>query len=168
MMQRFASLRAPVSKLLTPRPAFASIPRLFSTSTISQQAAAEPEAKTVTDLTPLKLSPSASLYATIKVHGRQFLVTEGDIINLPYNVKEADIGDKLHLNDVVTIGNRDFTYHQSEGISQDLYKISCTVIEKTKKQLSKRIIKQKRTREYRRAFNKSPYTVVRVNELKLN
>lgn len=119
------------------------------------------------DLTPLKLSPPDSLYALLRVHTRPFLVTKGDLVALPYNVKQASVGDKLTFDDVTTIGNSQFTYHQAGGIDPQLYEITGVVVDKTKKQLTQRIVKQKRQRGYRRAINKSPYTVVRISELRL-
>lgn len=58
------------------------------------------------DLTPLKLSNE--LYAIFRIHNRPYLVTKGDTVTLPFKLKQAEIGDILNLEDVTTIGSRNY------------------------------------------------------------
>ena len=120
----------------------------------------------VPDLTPLKYEQS--LYATINIHNRPFLVTEGDIIILPFRMKHADIGDTLQFTDITTIGSRNYTYHVKEGLPANAVSIKGTILEKTKNPMYVKEITKKRNRRTRHVQVKHDLTKIRITELKLN
>lgn len=117
------------------------------------------------DLTPLKLANE--LYAIFRIHNRPYLVTKGDKVILPFKLKQAEVGDVLNLNDVTTIGSRNFKL-VDEPIDTELYTLKATVVEKTKRPLRVREVTKRRNRKVRHATNKADLTVLRISELKVN
>ncbi|CAM9010829.1 unnamed protein product [Wickerhamomyces anomalus] len=136
-----------------------------TTTTPTSAPEAEQKQKQLPDLSPLKLSNE--LYAVVRVHGNPFLVTEGDIMNLPYHLKTADVGDVLHFTDVTTIGTRNFTY-ANEPVDPRLVSIKAVVIEKTKNPMTIKEVTKRRNRRVRHAISKRHKTRLRVTEIKLN
>ncbi|EDO15460.1 hypothetical protein Kpol_463p9 [Vanderwaltozyma polyspora DSM 70294] len=117
------------------------------------------------NLSNLKLSNE--LYAVFKVHNRPYLVTKGDIVTLPYKVKAAEVGDTLVLNDVTTIGSRNYKLIDYP-IDPSLYTLRATIVEKTKRAFQVREITKQRQRRVRHAKSKGDLTVIRISELKMN
>lgn len=145
-------------------------PPASTTTTTSASTSATPDsqkknkAATVPDLSPLKLAHD--LYAVVRVHGNPFLVTEGDIMNLPYHLKTAEVGDTLHFTDVKTIGSRNFTYSH-DPVDPSLFSIKAVVIEKTKTPMRIKEVTKRRNRRVRHAISKLHKTRLRVTEIKL-
>lgn len=48
-------------------------------------------------------------YVTLHIHGKSYLVQEGDSIRLPFLMPDVNPGDVLRLNCASTIGSREFT-----------------------------------------------------------
>lgn len=117
------------------------------------------------DLTPLKMSNE--LYATFRIHNRPYLVTKGDIVTLPFKLKQGEVGDVLNLTDVICIGSRNYKV-VDEPLSPELYTISATIIEKTKRPYKVREVTKRRNRKVRHAISKGDLTLLRISELKLN
>ncbi|KAF2869251.1 hypothetical protein BDV95DRAFT_576906 [Massariosphaeria phaeospora] len=68
----------------------------------------------IRQLLPLLHSQSAH-YLTIHIHGRPYLVTQGDTVRLPFLMPDAKPGDILRLNRVTHIGSRDYTLKAPEA-----------------------------------------------------
>ncbi|AET40721.1 mitochondrial 54S ribosomal protein bL21m Ecym_6345 [Eremothecium cymbalariae DBVPG len=117
------------------------------------------------DVAPLKLSNE--LYAIFRIHNRPYLVTNGDKVILPYKIKDAEVGDILNLEDVTTIGSRNYKI-VDYPLDPSLYTIKATILEKTKRPISIREITKRRNRKVRHAVSKGDLTVLRISELKLN
>ncbi|CCE64597.1 hypothetical protein TPHA_0I00910 [Tetrapisispora phaffii CBS 4417] len=130
--------------------------RNFSCSSIWNRAVQQ------NDLAPLKLANE--LYAVFKVHERPYLVTEGDIVTLPFRMKEADVGDTLILNDVTTLGSRNFKLID-KPIDPKFYSLKAVVVEKTKRAFQVREVTKRRNRKVRHATSKADLTVIRISEL---
>lgn len=136
---------------------------IHSTGLLLQKSVLEP-AK-VLDTTPLKLS--SELYAIFRVHNRPYLVTLGDKVILPFKLKQADVGDVLNLNDVTTIGSRNYQLID-DPINPSLFTLKATILEKTKRVFRVREVTKRRNRKVRHAINKADLTVLRISELKIN
>ncbi|SMN21718.1 similar to Saccharomyces cerevisiae YJL096W MRPL49 Mitochondrial ribosomal protein of the large subunit [Maudiozyma saulgeensis] len=117
------------------------------------------------DTTPLKLSNE--LFAEFRVHGRPYVVTEGDKVILPYKVKNAEVGDILNLTDVRTIGSRNYKL-VNDPIDPSLYNLKATVLEKTKRKFEIREVTKRRNRRVRHAKSKGDLTMIRISELSVN
>ena len=62
----------------------------------------------VRELLPI-LKAQSQHYITIHIHGKPYLVTQGDTIRLPFLMHKVEPGDTLRLNRAVNIGSRDYT-----------------------------------------------------------
>ncbi|CCF55579.1 hypothetical protein KAFR_0A01410 [Kazachstania africana CBS 2517] len=117
------------------------------------------------DTTPLKLSNE--LYAIFRIHNRPYVVTKGDKVILPFKMKQADVGDTLHLTDVITLGSRNYKMVEYP-IDRSLYTLTATVLEKTKRKFHIREVTKRRNRRVRHAKSKGDLTVIRISELKVH
>lgn len=62
----------------------------------------------VRQLLPI-LKSQAPHYITIHIHGRPYLLTQGDTIRLPFLMHDVEPGDVLRFNRAINIGSRDYT-----------------------------------------------------------
>lgn len=129
-----------------------------------QQEQTKVAATQVSDLLPLKFEQD--IYATIKIHNRSYLVTEGDTVILPFRLKEAEVGDVLDIYNVTTLGSRNYTV-VGEPIDKSLYSIKATVIEKTKNPLYIKEVTKRRNRHVRHIPVQHDKTILRISELKI-
>ena len=60
------------------------------------------------DLLPV-LKAQSQHYITLHIHGKPYLVTQGDTIRLPFLMHRVEPGDTLRLNRAINIGSRDYT-----------------------------------------------------------
>lgn len=95
------------------------------------------------------------------------MVTLGDKVVLPFKLKQADVGDILNLNDVTTIGSRNYQLIDNP-IDTKLFTLKATVLEKTKRAFQIKEVTKRRNRRVRHAKNKADLTVLRISELKVN
>ncbi|CAI8502340.1 hypothetical protein CAS74_000259 [Pichia kudriavzevii] len=137
--------------------------RRYLTTAVS---AASSTAKKPADLLPLKFEHN--IYATLKVHDRSYLVTKGDLVNLPFCMHEAQIGDIIEFNKVDVVGSRNFTYHVKDGIDTSKVTVTGVVVEKTKKPMQVKEVTKRRNRHTKHILSKHDLTVVRISELKIN
>lgn len=118
------------------------------------------------DLEPLKLAHS--LYATVHIFDRKFLVTEGDEIVIPVRLRNANVGDVLNFDKVSVIGSRDHTLTGLPLIDPTHFKIKGVVVEKTREKRRVNERTQRRIRHVRHVPVENCITVIRINELALN
>uniref|UniRef100_A0A060T4H4 Large ribosomal subunit protein bL21m n=1 Tax=Blastobotrys adeninivorans TaxID=409370 RepID=A0A060T4H4_BLAAD len=118
------------------------------------------------DIRPLK--EAFALYAKIHIYDRNFLVTEGDTITLPVDLKGVKVGDVLNFDQVSEIGSRDYTLTGNNRISPKVFSIKGRVIEKTRERRSIIEKTQQRQRHVRHVVRKNPMTLIRISELKVN
>lgn len=139
--------------------------RLFSRSAPLRAAEVAPKV----DLTPLKLDSNgcSDLYAIFKIHNIPYMVTKGDTVILPYRMKNQKIGDVLDLNNVTTIGSRNFTYTNEKGIPKQIYELRATLAEITREPKYQVFKKRQRCRRLK-TVDVEPYqTHLVISELKL-
>ena len=117
------------------------------------------------DITPLVEAPE--LYARIHIHKRNLLVTEGDIIKLPVNMKDVKVGDTLVFDQVSELGSRNHTL-SGDRIDPSLFSIKGVVLEKSR--VKRTVLKKtrRRRRHVRSVVQNNSLTVIRVSELKAN
>lgn len=121
------------------------------------------------DLAALKFDSNASndLYAVCKIHNIPYMVTKGDRLILPYKVKNHEVGDVFKLNNVVTIGSRNFTYNDNQGIPEGTYELSATLAEITKEPKYQVYKKKQRCRRLKTVDVEPFQTHLVIKELKL-
>lgn len=123
----------------------------------------------VTNLSLLKFDSNGSknLYAIFKMYNIPYLVTKGDRVILPFKLKGVQVGDRLKLNEVVTIGSPEFTYNDNNGISNELYDLTASVIEITREPYYEVYRKKQRCRRLKTFPVQNHQTHLMINELKL-
>jgi large subunit ribosomal protein L21 len=62
----------------------------------------------VRDLLPL-LQAQSPHYITLHIHGKPYLLTQGDTLRLPFLMHGVEPGDVLRMNRAINIGCRDYT-----------------------------------------------------------
>ncbi|QIW97086.1 hypothetical protein AMS68_002604 [Peltaster fructicola] len=55
------------------------------------------------------LRAQRQIYITVHIHGKAYLLTQGDQLRLPFLMKDVEPGDILRLNRALNLGSRDFT-----------------------------------------------------------
>ncbi|XP_037934320.1 39S ribosomal protein L21, mitochondrial [Teleopsis dalmanni] len=106
------------------------------------------------------------LFAVVQLCGKQFKITEGDII-LVEGYWAPTIGDEIRLEKVLLAGAKDFTLIGRPILESTLVQIKATIIEKTLTH-TKTHFKKKRRKQYMRInFQRSPNTMIRINTIKI-
>lgn len=145
--------------------------RLLSLSSLLRSAApaVSSAAKSLPDLTYLRFDSNASkdLYAVCKIHNIPYMVTKGDKLILPYRIKNHEVGDVLKLNNVVTLGSRNFTYNDFNGIPEEAYELTATLAEITREPRYEVVRKKQRCRRKKTTVVEPFQTHLIINELKL-
>ncbi|KAK9460180.1 mitochondrial 54S ribosomal protein bL21m [Lipomyces oligophaga] len=113
-------------------------------------------------------SMTTPTYATFKMHTNRFLVTVGDIVSLPYRLKDVKVGDIIRLTQVESLGSRDFTLKGTPYLEQDQVVVKARVVEHTKQPMSVKIKTKRRNRRVKHITSKHPYTVLVVSEVGYN
>lgn len=121
------------------------------------------------DFSALKFDSNASnsLYAIFRLHNIPYLVTKGDKVILPFKLKDAEIGDKLVLNDVTTLGSPEFTYNDNSGVPTDAFELTARVTEITREPYYEVYRKRQRCRRLKTYKVETHQTVLTINELRL-
>ncbi|KAI1764025.1 hypothetical protein GGR53DRAFT_495280 [Hypoxylon sp. FL1150] len=120
----------------------------------------------VAELFPL-LRAQPSHYATVHVHGRPYLVTEGDRVRLPFLMHGVVPGDVLRLDRASTLGSRDYTLLGSPLVDPALFECRATVLGSEAEPLRVKVKTKRRNRRSRTVRSKHRYTILRISELKL-
>lgn len=116
------------------------------------------------DLTPLK--EARELYARIHIHNWTMLVTEGDIIKIPANMKDVKIGDTLKFDQVSEIGSRNYTL-SGERIDPSQFSIKGVVLEKSRVKRSVTEKTRRRRRHVRNVVANNSLTVIRISQVQV-
>lgn len=74
----------------------------------TQNPTAQQPSSTLNDLLPL-LRSQGPHYITLHIHGKPYLVTQGDTVRLPFLMPGVGPGDVLRLNRAINLGSRDYT-----------------------------------------------------------
>lgn len=148
---------------------FRNITRALSASSKTTASAVAKSTSKIPDLTPLKLDSigSESLYSVVSIYNKKYLVTKGDKIILPFKLRDAEVGDLLVLNQVLTLGSPQYTYHDKSGIPQETFDIQAKVVEITREPYYEVIRKKQRCRRKKTIPVENFQTHLMINELKL-
>ncbi|KAI1126237.1 hypothetical protein F5Y10DRAFT_245451 [Nemania abortiva] len=164
-MQNVAPARSPSQAIP------ASIPPSASTTPRAQkQAPTAPSpveaTESLSQLFPL-LRAQPRHYITAHIHGRPYLVTQGDQIRLPFKMPGVLPGDVLRLDRASVLGSRDYTLKGTPWIDSALFECRATVLGTESEPLRTKIKTKRRNRRSQRVTSKHKYTILRVSELKL-
>ncbi|KAF2096931.1 hypothetical protein NA57DRAFT_20868, partial [Rhizodiscina lignyota] len=119
-------------------------------------------------------------YMTIHIHGKSYLITQGDTIRLPFLMPDVNPGDVLRLDCASIIGSRDFTLKAGSAVRLEEKRkkklaylddrlFVCRAIIMSVETEPLRIIEKKkqRNRHMRHIKSKHRYTCLRISEIRL-
>lgn len=107
----------------------------------------------------IAMDRTGRMFAVVQVCGKQFKVTENDIIIIE-GFWPPNIGDRLKLEKVLLVGSTDFTLVGRPILNRELVSVDVTVIEKTLSHTKTRFRFRKR-KQYRR-INCKIFKVMKV------
>jgi len=111
-------------------------------------------------------SKQGRLFAVVHIAGKQFKVTDGDVIIIE-GYWPPTVGDKISLDKVLMLGASDFTLIGRPLIQSGIASVQATVIEKMLSH-TKTNFKKKRRKQYMRInFYRIQQTMLRINHVKL-
>ncbi|CAH0560480.1 unnamed protein product [Brassicogethes aeneus] len=106
------------------------------------------------------------LFAVVHVAGKQFKITEGDVIVVE-GYWHPNVGDKINLNKVMLVGGADFTLIGTPVVQSDLVQVKATVIEKSLSHTKTHFIKKRRKQYTNINFYRIPQTMLRINKVQI-
>ena len=135
----------------------------------------KPISESVKELLPL-LRAQEPHYITAHIHGKPYLVTEGDSVKLPFLMHDVRPGDVLRLNRASVLGSRDFTLKSAATpkgqrpiyLDERLFVCRATVIGVESEPMRIMEKTKRRQRHVKTVRSKHKYTVLRISELKVN
>lgn len=137
--------------------------------------------KSLQELLP-KLHGQKPHYVTAHVHRFPYLLTEGDLVRLPFHMKDVLPGDVLRLNRASVIGSRDYTLKagmsntesydtkrtgEPNYLDERLFELRLRVMGLETGPMMDTEIKKRRNRHRRVIHSKHKYTMLRVMQLKI-
>lgn len=128
---------------------------------------------------PLEITPSIrellpymtiqpAHYITVHIHGKPYLVTEGDIVRLPFHMPSVRPGDVLRLNRATTLGSRDYTMKGEPYLDDRLYVCRATVSGTESDPMKIKEKTKRRQRKVKTVKSKHKHTILRISELKIH
>ncbi|CAL1673749.1 unnamed protein product [Lasius platythorax] len=115
----------------------------------------------------IAMDRTGRMFAVVQVCGKQFKVTENDIIIIE-GFWPPNIGDRLKLEKVLLVGNTDFTLVGRPILNRELISVDATVIEKTLSHTKTRFRFRQR-KQYRRInFYRIQHIMLRINCININ
>ncbi|GAB1311333.1 Large ribosomal subunit protein bL21m [Madurella fahalii] len=125
-----------------------------------------PISESVRALLPL-LAAQPGHYITVHIHGRAYLVTEGDSVRLPFKMPGVAPGDVLRLTRASALGSRDFTLRGAPYVDERLFACRAVVTGTESEPMRVKIKKKRRCRRTKHVRSKHRYTMLRISELKV-
>lgn len=115
-------------------------------------------------------------YLRIHIHSKPYLVTQGDIIRLPFLMHGVLPGDILRLNRATLLGSRDYTLKAGEAqeeeklgwIDERLFVCRARVMGVEMEPLRVKEKTKRRQRHVRHVKSKHRYTILRVMEVSVS
>lgn len=117
-------------------------------------------------LLPL-LAAQPGHYITVHIHGRAYLVTEGDSVRLPFKMPGVAPGDVLRLTRASALGSRDFTLRGAPYVDDRLFECRAVVTGTESEPMRVKIKKKRRCRRAKHVRSKHRYTMLRISEVKV-
>jgi large subunit ribosomal protein L21 len=103
----------------------------------------------------------------VLIHGRPYLVTQGDSIRLPFLMHGVQPGDVLRLNRASVLGSRDFTLRGAPHVDERLFACRAVVTGTETEPMRLKIKKKRRIRRTKTVKSKHRYTMLRISELRV-
>ncbi|RDW60142.1 hypothetical protein BP5796_11748 [Coleophoma crateriformis] len=120
----------------------------------------------VKELLPL-LRAQPAHFVTAHIHAQPYLVTEGDIVRLPFHMPGVVPGDMLRLNRATSIGSRDYTLKGTPYLDERIFECRARVMGTEAEPMRTKEKKKRRTRKTKTVKSKHKFTILRIAELKV-
>ena len=106
-------------------------------------------------------------YINAHIHARPYLLTEGDMLRLPFHMPNAPPGTVLRLNRASMLGSREFTFRGDPWIDDRFFRCKALVVNVESEPM--RVIEKtkRRNRKVKKVKSKLRYTILRITELKV-
>lgn len=144
-------------------------------------ALAVPLASILQEMSAAAAPSQPSVYATVHIYGRPYLVTAGDRLRLPFRMAGVQPGDILHLDRVGVVGSRSVTAvgggggggsgPEGEGVQHGGHvpgvSVTAVVLGLEAEPLRVLVKKKRRNRRKRTVRSKHQYTVLRIQDVHL-
>jgi large subunit ribosomal protein L21 len=157
----------PSSKVVAASPS-ALTPKTSSTapSPPAIEPSPKPLADSVKELLPL-LRTQPSHYITAHIHARPYLITQGDIVRLPFKMPHVGPGDVLRFNRASAIGSRDYTLKGAPYLDERIFECRATVLGTEGEPVRVKEKTKRRNRKVKTVRSKHKFTVLRISELRI-
>ncbi|TPX08791.1 uncharacterized protein E0L32_009731 [Thyridium curvatum] len=148
-----------------------------TTTTTAPTATTPAPSENLRTLLPLLAAQPGGRYATVHVHGRPYLVTQGDSIRLPFRMPGVRPGDVLRLDRATSLGSRDLTLkapgtgdtstssNAPAYVDPSLFECRAVVLGLESEPMRELVKTKRRQRRRKTVRSKHKYTVLRVQEL---
>jgi large subunit ribosomal protein L21 len=127
---------------------------------------ATPLSESVRTLLPV-LAAQPGHYITILIHGRPYLVTEGDSVRLPFKMPGVEPGNILRLTRASVLGSRDLTLRGAPYVDERLFECRAVVTGTESEPMRAMVKKKRRCRRKLTVKSKHRYTMLRICELRV-
>ncbi|MDI1491416.1 MAG: hypothetical protein OHK93_002625 [Ramalina farinacea] len=106
-------------------------------------------------------------YINAHIYARPYLLTEGDMLRLPFHMPKAPPGTVLRLNRASMLGSREFTFRGDPWIDDRFFRCKALVVNVESEPM--RVIEKtkRRNRKVKKVKSKLRYTILRITELKV-
>jgi hypothetical protein len=137
--------------------------------------------KSVQDLLP-RICAQKPHYVVAHVHRFPYLLTEGDVLRLPFDMKDVSPGDVLRFNRASVLGSRDYTLKAGMKITESydtrrtgepqylderLFECRLRVMGHETGPMMNKEKKKRRNRHRKVVHSKHRYTVLRVMQIRV-
>ncbi|KAI9831889.1 MAG: hypothetical protein M1819_004611 [Sarea resinae] len=147
----------------SPSPPAADLPPPTSQNPSSPTTPLSPE---LLSTLPALLAQSAH-YATIHIHSRPYLLTQGDTVRLPFLMPSVQAGDVLRLTRASNLGSRDYTLKGTPWVDERLFECRARVMGVEAEPMRIKEKTKRRQRRVKTVYSKHRFTVLRVSELRV-
>ncbi|KAK3901599.1 putative ribosomal protein [Staphylotrichum tortipilum] len=106
-------------------------------------------------------------YISVHIHGRPYLVTQGDSIRLPFRMPGVVPGDVLRLDRASVLGSRDLTLRGAPHVDPRLFECRAVVTGTEAEPERVMVKKKRRCRRAKHVRSQHRYTMLRVCELRV-
>lgn len=140
--------------------------RLYNTNLTLTKDQSEESDNIINSVNQLAAAKVSRNFAIVQVLGKQFRVTDGDVIVLE-GFWPPNIGDRIQLDKVVFAGTKDFSLIGLPLVQPGLVNVLATVIGKELSYTKTRFRKKKRKQFMRINFIKVEQTSLRINTVEI-
>ncbi|CZR54152.1 related to ribosomal protein YmL49, mitochondrial [Phialocephala subalpina] len=120
----------------------------------------------IKEMLPL-LAAQPEHYVSIHIHGKPYLVREGDTVRLPFQMPGVVPGDVLRLNRASSIGSRDYTLKGTPYLDERIFRCRARVMGTEAEPMRIKEKTKRRNRKVKTVRSKHKFTILKIAELRV-